>query len=79
MYLSESVIYFTFTDVRDVSFELSSGRARWCLFSAYSGNQAESAQDQHGHAGVLPAAREEEREDLPTRDKAPNQAISDQS
>jgi len=28
-----------------VSSELSSGRARWCLFSAYSGNQTESAQN----------------------------------
>lgn len=80
VYLSKSELFiFIFADVRNVSFELSSGRARRCLFSAYSGNQAESPQDQCRYARVLPAAREEEREDLPTRDKASSQAISDQS
>lgn len=44
-----------------MSSELSTGRARRRVPGAYAGDQAESAQDQHGHAGVLPAPREKKR------------------
>lgn len=71
------IFYSPCTDVRDVSSELSASCARRCLFSAYSGNQAENAQAHRGHAGVFPAAREAKRQDLSTCDKTANQAISD--